>query len=107
MGRKATAAETEYRVTAVLKMLASGVQRPAIQRYCADNWGLKSRAVDELLRKAKLAIRDAVDEDRQEFVARKLFQLEEIVYRASKRENHSAVIGAIKVQCELARVLDK
>ena len=60
---------------------------------------------DRLIRKAKDAIKEAVDEDRKEFMARKLFQLEDVLMKSAKRENHSAMIGAIRLQCELAQTL--
>ena len=105
MARKATKAETEHRVQQVVRMIANGVQRPAITQYAAENWGLKQRAVDELMLKARKAIKEAVDEERNDFVAKKLFQLEDIMMKSAKRENHSAMIGAIRLQCELAQVL--
>ncbi len=105
MGRKATKAEQELRISQLLKMIANGVQRPEILEYGRTEWGLTRGAVDNLIRKAKDAIKQAVDEDRQDFVAKKLYQLEDILLKASKRENHSAMIGAIKTQIDLAQVI--
>ena len=107
MGRKATKAEQELRVSKILQMIANGVQRPQLLEYGRDEWGLGRAAVDELIRKSKDAIKEAVDEDRQDFVAKKLYQLEDILLKASKRENHSAMIGAIKTQIDLAQVIKK
>ena len=61
--------------------------------------------VDVLIRKAKDAIKESINEERDEFLARKLFQLEDVLLKSAKRENHSAMIGAIRLQCELAQVL--
>lgn len=105
MGRKATKAETELRVQQFVYMIANGVQRPGLLEYGRTEWGLKRGGVDLLIRKAKDAIKEAVDEDRKEFMARKLFQLEDVLMKSAKRENHSAMIGAIRLQCELAQVL--
>ncbi len=104
MGKKATIGETEYRVSQVIRMLANGVQRPAIQEHGRKEWGVGRSAVDAIIRKAKDAIKVAVNEEREDFIARKLFQLEDIVMKASKHENHSCMIGAIKVQIDLAQV---
>ena len=104
--RKATKAETELRDQQVVRMIANGVQRPALLEYGRNEWGLKRAAVDILIRKAKGAIKEAVDEERSEFLARKLFQLEDVLMKSAKLENHSAMIGAIRLQCELTRVLD-
>jgi hypothetical protein len=41
----------------------------------------------------------------EEVKARKLFQLEDVLMKAAKRENHPAMIGAIRLQCEIAQVL--
>ena len=104
--RKATKAETELRVQQVVRMIANGVQRPELIEYARKEWGLGRGGVDILIRKAKDAIKEAVNEERSEFLARKLFQLEDVLMKSAKRENHSAMIGAIRLQCELTRVLD-
>ena len=104
--RKATKAETELRVQQVVRMIANGVQRPELIEYARKEWGLGRGGVDILIRKAKDAIKEAVDEERSEFLARKLFQLEDVLMKSAKRENHSAMIGAIRLQCELTQVLD-
>ncbi len=41
---------------------------------------------------------------REDFIDRKLYQLEDIVLKSAKVNNHSAMIGAIKVQVDLAQV---
>ena len=102
---KATKAETELRVQEFVKLIANGVQRPALIEYGRKEWGLRKGMVDVLIRKAKDAIKAAVNEERDEFLARKLFQLEEVMHKSAKRENHSAVIGAIRLQCKLTQVL--
>ena len=102
---KATKAETELRAQEFVKLIANGVQRPALLEYSRKEWGLKRAATDILIRKAKDAIKEAVNEEREEFLARKLFQLEDVLMKSAKRENHSAMIGAIRLQCELAQVL--
>ncbi len=105
MGRKATKAETELRVSQVLRMIANGVQRPQLLEYGRKEWGLSRGGVDILIRKAKDAIRETVNEDRHEFMARKLYQLEDVLMKAAKRENHPAMVGCIRLQCEIAQVL--
>ena len=107
MGRKATKGEQELRVSKILRMIANGVQRPQLLEYGRAEWGLGRAAVDELIRKSKEAIKEAVDDDRHDFVAKKLYQLEDILLKSAKRENHSAMIGAIRLQSELAQVLKK
>ena len=101
---KATKGETELRVNQVVRMMASGVQRPAIQEYGRREWGLTRSPIDELIRKAKDRIKESVDEERADFIARKLYQLEDIVLKSAKVNNHSAMIGAIKTQIDLAQV---
>lgn len=103
--RKATKAETELRVNQLVRMIANGVQRPAILEYGRKEWGLGRGGCDLLIRKAKDAIKESINEERDEFLARKLYQLEDVLMKSAKRENHSAMIGAIRLQCELAQVL--
>lgn len=86
-------------------MLANGVQRPAIIEFARTEWGLTRGSADLYIRKAKDEIKASINEERDEFLARKLFQLEDVLLKASKRENHSAMIGAIRLQCELAQVV--
>jgi len=107
MGKKATRAEAEARTSTVLKMLASGYQRPAIIQFANEEWGLGVASADLYIRKAKDQIIELIDEDRRQFMARKLYQLEEVLLRSSKRENHSAMIGAIRLQCELTQILSR
>jgi hypothetical protein len=102
---KPTKGELEFRVNKIVRMIADGVQRPEILEYGRNEWGLKRAAVDCLIRKAKDAIKESVDEERNEFMARKLFQLEDVLLKAAKRNNHPAMIGAIRLQCELAQIL--
>lgn len=105
MGRKATQPESELRVFEILRMIANGVQRPDILEHGRKEWGLGRGQVDNYIRKAKDAIKESVSEQREEFLARKLYQLEDVLLKSAKRENHSAMIGAIRLQCELAQVL--
>ena len=105
MGRKATQPESELRVFEILRMIANGVQRPDILEHGRKAWGLGRGQVDNYIRKAKDAIKESVNEQREEFLARKLYQLEDVLLKSAKRENHSAMIGAIRLQCELAQVL--
>jgi hypothetical protein len=56
-------------------------------------------------RKAKDQTMETIKEDRRDFVARKLYQSEDVLLKSAKRENHSAMIGAIRLQCDLAQVL--
>ena len=102
---KATKAETELRVQEFVKLISNGVQRPGLLEYGRKEWGLSRGGVDLLIRKAKDAIKAAVNEEREEFLARKLFQLEDVLMKSAKRDNHSAMIGAIRLQCELTQVL--
>ncbi len=93
------------RTAQVVRMLANGVQRPAIVEYARKEWDLSRAAADTYIRKAKDEIKASINEERDEFLARKLFQLEDVLLKAAKRENHNAMIGAIRLQCELAQVI--
>lgn len=104
MTKKATVAETERRINQVIRMMANGVQRPAILEHGRNEWGLKRAATDNVIRKAKDAIKVAVNEEREDFIARKLYQLEDIVLKSAKVNNHSAMIGAIRTAIDLAQV---
>jgi len=105
MGQKATRVVAEARTSTVLKMLANGYQRPEIIDFAREEWGLGRGQADNYIRKAKDQIMETMKEDRREFMARKLYQLEDVLLKSAKRENHSAMIGAIRLQCELTQVL--
>ena len=66
MGKKATAAETEVRISAIMKMLVSGTPRPDILRYAATNWNVKPRTTDTLIAKAKDRFAEMAAPDREE-----------------------------------------
>ena len=105
MAKKPTKGEMELRVNEIVKLMANGVQRPAMIEHARNKWGITRGATDNLIRKAKDRIKESVDEERSDFIARKLFQLEDIVLKSAKLNHTSAMIGAIKVQIDLAQVL--
>ncbi|QVV66539.1 hypothetical protein [Synechococcus sp. LA31] len=105
MGKKATAAEKNYRVAKVIRLLANGVQRPDILEYARKEWDISRSSTDNLIKAAKDEIKEAINEQRDDFVSRKIYQLEDILMKAAKRENHSAMVGAIRLQCEIAQVM--
>ncbi len=105
MAKKATKAEINYRVAKVIRLLANGVQRPDILEYARKEWGISRASTDTLIRLAKDEIKESINEQRDEFMARKLYQLEDVLMKAAKRENHSAMVGAIRLQCEISQIL--
>jgi hypothetical protein len=102
---KATKAEVNYRVAKVIRLLANGVQRPDILEYARKEWNISRASTDTLIRLAKDEIKESINEQRDEFLARKIYQLEDVLMKAAKRENHNAMIGCIRLQCEIAQIL--
>jgi len=61
MSHKPTAAEYRKRVNHVAAMLATGSARADIMQYGAEKWDLSIRAVDNLIARATVEIREAAD----------------------------------------------
>lgn len=66
MGKKATAAQTEQRITEVMRMLAMGTSRPDVLQYAAKNWSLATRSTDTLMKKARARFAEMAAPDREE-----------------------------------------
>ena len=67
MGRKATNAEVEQRVTVIVAMLLDGHSRSEIIQYATKNWRINIDAVDHIyIPKAKVRIQEDMAERRKE-----------------------------------------
>ena len=96
---KSTDAEIATRVTDVYNLLLLGTSRPAILQY-ASKWGVSSRSVDTIIRRAKNEIRKHAAIDREEAMATTRARLEMLFQRALAAKD---IRGALAVQKELNR----
>ena len=99
---KSTDAEIATRVTDVYNLLLVGTSRPAILQY-ASKWGVSSRSVDTIIRRAKNEIRKHAAIDREEAMGSALARLEMLFQRALAAKD---IRGALAVQKELNQLAD-
>jgi hypothetical protein len=76
---KATNAEIELRLALVYEMVIKGASRKYILRYCAENYQINSRQVDEYLKRVNEEIKETFSEkEKKDLIAKQLAQLEDL-----------------------------
>lgn len=79
MAEKSTDAEIELRIATVYEMVVKGASRKYIVRYCAENWNIASRQVDEYLKRVYEDIKEAYgDEYKEQVLNKQLAQLDDL-----------------------------
>ena len=104
---RASSAEIELRVQKVIEMLLDGYTNFELAKFSKSEWGVGQSGIDAYIRKANVLIKESVNVERDEYIARKLSQLDILYRRASNCEQFSAATGALKLQTELGRLIDK
>ena len=84
MARKATKVQSEYRVRVVYELLLADTTYSDIVRYAAENWKIKSRATDNVIRKAYDLIKLESERLRKKALDRHLVQRANIRHNALK-----------------------
>ena len=107
MGKKATNAEIDRRIHEVVKLLSSAKTNSYIMRFCAEEWGVKTRQAETYIQRARDIIRADYSVERNDFLGTRLALLDEIIEASIRTKQHSNAVGALKLQAELTRLLDK
>jgi hypothetical protein len=98
---KATNAESEFRTNTIYGLLVDGRSRADIVRFCAENWQIGDRQVDNYLQKARALIEKDCELSRPQFLAEALAGLRSIRMQAEKRGQMQVAINALRLQAEL------
>ena len=104
---KASKIEIDRRVHEVVKLIASAKTNSYICQYAATEWGASQRQAFRYLAKAREIIRADYSIERSEFLASRIALLDKIAEASIREKQHSNAVGALRLQAELTRLLDK
>lgn len=103
VGKKGDRATIELRVSKVVELLSLAWSTTEIRQYCAAEWGLAVRTSDTIIQRARKQITARWNQDRTEFIAERLDQLQMVTRKAIEAEQHSAAVGAIGLMGKFTR----
>jgi len=76
---KATDAEIQLRINTIFEMVVKGASRKYIVRYCAENFKIESRQVDEYLSRVYDEIKETyTQEDKEKLISKQMAQLDDL-----------------------------
>ena len=108
MARKSTAAEKEYRINRVARLLSNGAVRSEIHQYGCAEWGVHKRTVDGYIKAASEVLKADWDIDRRTFTAELMSQLASLQKECRKNGNQAHVaLGCINTMAKIAHILEK
>ena len=107
MAKKATKAEVDRRIHEIVKLLCSAKTNSYIFRFCSQEFGVDKRQAENYLRRAREVIQADYSIERHEFLASRIALLDKIAEKSIAQGQHSNAVGAIRLQAELTRLLDK
>ena len=105
MARKSTAAEKEYRINRVARLLSNGAVRSEVVQYAASEWGVKTRTADDYIAAARDVLKADWDIDRREFTAELLSQLASLQKECRKTNQSAVALGCINSMARIAQIL--
>ena len=108
MGKKSTAAEKEYRINRVARLLSNGAVRSEVLEYASREWGVGRATADSYTRDAREILKTDWDIDRRTFTAELLSQLASLQKECRKNGNQAHVaLGCINTMAKIAHILEK
>jgi hypothetical protein len=107
MGKKANNAEIDRRIHEVVRLLSLATPNSAILHHCALEYGVNERQAKNYIARARDVIRADYSIERSEFLGTRMAILDKVIQRSIKENQHSNAVGALRLQAELARLLDK
>jgi hypothetical protein len=108
MAKKPTAAEKEYRVNRVARLLSNGAVRSEICDYARREWGVSNGTAYRYIRDATEVLKADWDIDRRTFTAELLSQLASLQKECRKNGNQAHVaLGCINTMAKIAHILEK
>jgi hypothetical protein len=105
MGRKSTAAEKDYRVNRVARLLSNGAVRSEICEYARKEWGVSVGTADRYIAGAREVLKADWDIDRRTFTAELLSQLASLQKEARKGNQPHVALGCINTAARIAQLL--
>ena len=107
MAKKSDKAEIDRRVHAVVKLLSSAKTASYVCRYASEEWGVSRATAERYMKAAREVIRSDYSVDRHDFLGSRLALLDRIIESSINTKQHSNAVGALKLQAQLTRLLDR
>lgn len=83
---KGTDIEITNRKKEIFEMVIKGASKRVILRYCADNWKLKTRQVENYLKEINEEIRNSFKEEKKEILSKYIIMMQDL-YRKNYLED--------------------
>tara|TARA_R100000781_G_scaffold100739_1_gene64237 strand:- start:13495 stop:13833 length:339 start_codon:yes stop_codon:yes gene_type:complete len=99
--KKGTKHEVTSRITEVYGLLASGSSRQDIVLYCAENFDISDRQVDNYISRARKQIEKDCELSRPAFLAECMARLRTYEKAAMKRGHIQVAVNSVRLQAEL------
>ena len=107
MRKKSDKGEVDRRIHIIVKLLSSAKTSSYIIRFCSEEWGVGQRMAEKYLARAREIIKADYSVERSDFLTSRLALLDEIIEASIRCKQHSNAVGALKLQAQLTRLLDK
>lgn len=107
MAKKATNIEIDRRIHEIVKLLSSAKTNSYICRYAAEEWGSSQRQAERYLARAREIVKADYSVERSDFLSSRLALLDKVIQKSIETGQHSNAVGALRLQAELTRMLDK
>lgn len=104
--KKANSAEIDRRIHEVVRLITCAKPTSYILRFCSEEFGVTKRQGETYLKRAREVIKADYSIERSEFMASRMALLDKIIDASVRDGQHSNAIGAAKLQCQLARLLE-
>lgn len=99
---KATDAEIQIRINTIFDMVVKGISRKNIVRYCAENFKIESRQVDEYLSRVYDEIKETYSkEDKEKLISKQMAQLDDLYLKSYNNEDYRECRSIIESRSKL------
>ena len=104
---KASCAEVDRRVHEIVRLLSCAKPTHWLVRFCSDEYGVNRRMAEKYIARARAIIKEEYSVERADFLASRMGILDKVIEASIKDKQHSNAVGALKLQAELTRLLEK
>lgn len=98
---RSTAAEVNFRIDTVYGLLTEGQSRGQIIQFCANQWNVDTRQIDNYIKRARIRLEEDAAMTRPSWIAEALGRLRTYEQSAYKRGQTQVAINSIQLQAKL------
>ena len=106
MAKRSTAAEKDYRINRVARLLSNGAVRSEVCEYAKREWGVSVGTADRYIAGAREILKADWDIDRRQFTAELMSQLASLQKECRKSNQVSTALGCINSMARIAHILE-